>query len=241
MIRARAAVLTGILNGIDVETWNPDRDPYLPVSFTAKSMAGKAVAKRTVLEAFGLATDDAALARPLIGVVSRLVDQKGFDLVAQVASSLVDLDAGFVVLGSGESRYEQMWRVLAAHRPARIGAVLGFDERLAHLVEGGADLFLMPSRYEPCGLNQMYSLRYGTVPVVRATGGLVDSVQPWDPATRQRHRLPVRRVQRRGDAGGAARRAARLRGAGGVEAAAAERHEGGSLLGTLGARLREGV
>ena len=241
VIRARASVLTGILNGIDVETWSPDRDPYLPVSFTAKSIAGKAVAKRTVLEAFGLATDDAALARPLIGVVSRLVDQKGFDLVAQVASSLVDLDAGFVVLGSGESRYEHMWRVLAAHRPARIGAVLGFDERLAHLVEGGADLFLMPSRYEPCGLNQMYSLRYGTVPVVRATGGLVDSVQPWDPATDARHRLPVRRVQRRGDAGGAARCAARLRGAGGVEAAAAERHEGGSLLGTLGARLREGV
>jgi starch synthase len=136
-----------------------------------------------LLEAFGLASDEAALARPLVGVVSRLVDQKGFDLVAQAASSLVDLDAGFVVLGSGESRYEQMWRRLAAHRPARIGAVLGFDERLAHLVEGGADLFLMPSRYEPCGLNQMYSLRYGTVPVVRATGGLVDSVQPWDPAT----------------------------------------------------------
>jgi starch synthase len=185
VIRARAAALTGILNGIDVETWSPDRDPYLPASFTAKSLAGKTTAKRAVLEAFGLTADDAAMARPLIGVVSRLVDQKGFDLVAEVASQLADLDAGFVVLGSGEPRHEQLWRTLAAHQPARIGAVLGFDERLAHLIEGGADLFLMPSRYEPCGLNQMYSLRYGTVPIVRATGGLVDSVQPWDAATRR--------------------------------------------------------
>jgi len=182
VIRARAHVLTGILNGIDTDLWTPDRDPYLPASFTARSLGGKAAAKRAVLEAFGLAADAAAMARPLVGIVSRLVDQKGFDLVAQVASELADLDAGFVVLGSGDGRYEQMWRSLAAHRPWRIGAVIGFDERLAHLVEGGADLFLMPSRYEPCGLNQMYSLRYGTVPVVRATGGLVDSVQPWDGA-----------------------------------------------------------
>jgi starch synthase len=185
VIRARAHALSGILNGIDTDLWTPDRDPYLPASFTARSLAGKATAKRAVLEAFGLAADRAALARPLVGIVSRLVDQKGFDLVAQVASELADLDAGFVVLGSGDGRYEQMWRSLAAHRPSRIGAVIGFDERLAHLVEGGADLFLMPSRYEPCGLNQMYSLRYGTVPVVRATGGLVDSVQPWDPATKR--------------------------------------------------------
>ena len=185
VIRARAHALIGILNGIDVDIWSPERDPYLPASFSAKSLAGKRAAKRALLEAFGLATDPAALARPLVGVVSRLVDQKGFDLVAQVAFELADLDAGFVVLGSGEARYEQMWRALSGHRPGRIGAVLGFDERLAHLVEGGADLFLMPSRFEPCGLNQMYSLRYGTVPVVRATGGLVDSVQPWDPATRR--------------------------------------------------------
>ncbi len=184
VIRARAHVLTGILNGIDVDVWSPERDPYLPASFSPRAMGGKAAAKRAVLEAFGLAADDAAMARPLIGVVSRLVDQKGFDLVAQVASELADLDAGFVVVGSGDGRYEQMWRSLAAHRPSRIGAAIGFDERLAHLVEGGADLFLMPSRYEPCGLNQMYSLRYGTVPIVRATGGLVDSVAAWNAATR---------------------------------------------------------
>ena len=185
VIRSRADALTGILNGIDVDTWSPERDPYLPAAFSARSLAGKAAAKRAVLQAFGLPADDAAMARPLIGIVSRLVEQKGFDLVAQVPSELADLDAGFVVLGSGDTRYEHMWRTLATHRPSRIGAVIGFDERLAHLVEGGADIFLMPSRFEPCGLNQMYSLRYGTVPVVRATGGLVDSVQPWSSDTRQ--------------------------------------------------------
>ena len=110
MIRARADALTGILNGIDVDTWSPERDPYLPASFSARSLAGKAAAKRAVLQAFGLPADDAAMARPLIGMVSRLVEQKGFDLVAQVPSELADLDAGFVVLGSGDTRYEHMWR-----------------------------------------------------------------------------------------------------------------------------------
>jgi starch synthase len=120
-----------------------------------------------------------------VGIVSRLVDQKGFDLIARVARDLPDLDASFVVLGSGDTRHEQMWRALARYRPEQFGVSIGFDERLAHLIEGGADMFLMPSRFEPCGLNQLYSLRYGTVPIVRATGGLVDSVQPWDPATKR--------------------------------------------------------
>ncbi len=185
VMRARSAALTGILNGIDTDVWNPATDPLLPAPFTAKAMAGKIAAKRAVLEAFGLPVHEAAMARPLVGIVSRLVDQKGCDLVAQVAESLVDLEAGFVVLGSGDARYERLWRALATRRPDTVGVHIGFDERLAHLVEGGADLFLMPSRYEPCGLNQMYSQRYGTVPVVRATGGLVDSVTPWDPATRK--------------------------------------------------------
>ncbi len=185
VMRARAGALTGILNGIDTEVWNPAADPLLPAPFTAKALAGKALAKRAVLEAFGLPVSDDALARPLVGLVSRLVDQKGFDLIAQVAESLVEMGPAFVVLGSGEARYEQLFRFLAARRPDRVGLHIGFDERLAHLVEGGADLFLMPSRYEPSGLNQMYSQRYGTVPVVRATGGLVDSVTPWDPATRK--------------------------------------------------------
>ena len=185
VMRARRDVLTGILNGVDVDAWDPARDAHLPQPFTAKALAGKAAAKAAVLEAFGLPADAAGLARPLVGIVSRLVDQKGFDLVAQVADSLADLGPAFVVLGSGEARYEHMWRTLAARRPDRFGVRLGFDEHLAHLIEGGADMFLMPSRYEPCGLNQMYSLRYGTVPIVRATGGLVDSVVPWDAATRK--------------------------------------------------------
>jgi starch synthase len=116
-------------------------------------------------------------------LVSRLVDQKGFDLLAAVADELPRLDASFVLLGSGERRYEDLWRALASRYPDRIGARMGFDEPLAHLIEGGSDLFLMPSRFEPCGLNQMYSLRYATVPVVRATGGLVDTVRNYDPRT----------------------------------------------------------
>lgn len=185
VMRARREALSGILNGVDTDAWDPARDAYLPKPFTAKALGGKAAAKAAVLQAMGLPHDEAALARPLVGMVSRLADQKGFDLVAQVAESLLDLEATFVVLGSGERRYEDLWRALAARRPDRVAAHVGFDERLAHLIEGGADLFLMPSRFEPCGLNQMYSLRYGTVPVVRATGGLVDSVQPWDAATKK--------------------------------------------------------
>jgi starch synthase len=109
-------------------------------------------------------------------MVSRMVDQKGFDLIAALADDLPRLDAGFVVLGTGEPRYQELWTGLAARHPDRIGARIGFDERLAHLIEGGADMFLMPSRFEPCGLNQMYSLHYGTVPIVREVGGLADTV-----------------------------------------------------------------
>jgi starch synthase len=183
VIRRRASALTGILNGIDTDVWNPAADPLLPMAFTAKAPAGKALAKRAVLEAFGLPVTDEALARPLVGIVSRLVDQKGFDLVAQVADSLVEMGSAFVVLGSGDARYEQLWRALAAR--ARPGGRTSASTSAGAPRRSGADLFLMPSRYEPCGLNQMYSLRYGTVPVVRATGGLVDSVVPWDPATRK--------------------------------------------------------
>jgi starch synthase len=185
VMRARREVLSGILNGVDLDAWDPAHDAFLPQPFSATTLAGKAVAKAALLEAFGLPGGDDGLARPLGGIVSRLVVQKGFDLVAEVADALADLGPAFVVLGNGEARYEQMWRTLAARRPDRFGVRIGFDERLAHLIEGGADMFLMPSRYEPCGLNQMYSLRYGTVPIVRATGGLVDSVVPWDAATRR--------------------------------------------------------
>jgi starch synthase len=185
VMRARADALVGILNGIDAEEWNPANDPHLPTPYDRATLDGKRDAKRALLEAFGLATDDSTMARPVVGMVSRMVEQKGLDLIEASADSLMRLDATFTIVGSGVPRYEQMWRLLAAANKGRVGAMIGYDERRAHLVEGGADLFLMPSRFEPCGLNQMYSMRYGTVPVVRAVGGLVDTVRPYDDRTGQ--------------------------------------------------------
>ncbi len=183
ILRSRRADLIGILNGIDYDEWDPSRDPYLPVPYDASQLDGKDAAKRLVLKAFGLPAEDLDRRRPLVAMVSRLVDQKGFDVIAEIADELPTLGASFVLLGTGDRRYEEMWRVLAARHPDRIAARIGFDETLAHRIEGGADLFLMPSRFEPCGLNQMYSLRYGTVPVVRATGGLYDTVRNFEPST----------------------------------------------------------
>lgn len=180
ILRVRSADLVGILNGIDYDQWDPERDLNLPVPFSASKMAGKAAAKRRVLEAFGLSRSKDSRRRPLVAMISRLVDQKGFDLLDQIADALPALGASFVLLGSGEPRFETQWRGLADRHPGRIGVRIGFDDGLAHLIEGGADIFLMPSRFEPCGLNQMYSLRYGTVPVVRATGGLFDTVHDVD-------------------------------------------------------------
>jgi starch synthase len=187
ILRRRAGDLVGILNGIDTTRWNPAADEYVPAKFTADDLSGKQIAKRALLDAAGLtpgliaSTDARAMVRPLIGLVSRLTDQKGFDLIAASADELMSLDASWVMLGSGEPRYEDLWRALAARHPGRVAATIGFDERLAHLIEAGADIFLMPSRFEPCGLNQLYSLRYGTLPVVRATGGLKDTVEDAGP------------------------------------------------------------
>ncbi len=177
ILSQRRADLVGILNGIDTTVWNPAADPRLPAPFDAAHLDGKAASKRAVLARYGLPADGPALARPLIGMISRMVGQKGLDLIEAAADELALLDASFVVLGTGDPRYQDMWRTLAAEHPDRIGVRVGFDEGLAHLIEGGVDLFLMPSRFEPCGLNQMYSLRYGTVPVVRAVGGLADTVR----------------------------------------------------------------
>jgi len=182
ILRARRDDLSGILNGIDTNDWDPAHDPFLPTPFDAADLAGKQDAKVAVLHRYGLATDTAALERPLVGMVSRMVDQKGFDLIAARTDDLRRLDAAFVVLGTGEARYQNLWRALAAAHPDRIGAHIGFDESLAHLIEGGSDVFLMPSRFEPCGLNQMYSMRYGTVPVVHAVGGLADTVRDYQAA-----------------------------------------------------------
>jgi starch synthase len=181
VLRSRAGALAGVMNGIDTSVWDPARDPWLPAPYSAADLSGKARAKRALLERFGLPAGAQAMARPLIGMVSRLIDQKGFDLVAAAADDLARLDVSFAVVGTGEARYEDMWRDLAASHPGRIGVYIGFDEGRAHLVEGGADIFLMPSRFEPCGLNQMYSLRYGTVPVVRGVGGLADTVRDAGP------------------------------------------------------------
>jgi starch synthase len=183
VLAARRDRLVGILNGIDHDTWDPSRDSFLPAHYSARDLTGKRGCKRALLETSGLPADAGALARPLVGMVGRLTDQKGQDLIARAAEELMAVDATFVVVGTGEWRYEEMWTRLAARRPDRVSATVGFDERRAHLVEAGADMFLMPSRFEPCGLNQMYSLRYGTVPIVRATGGLADTVEDFDPAT----------------------------------------------------------
>lgn len=174
-LRRRAGDLVGIRNGIDTNRWNPETDEFAP-HFSATNLDGKREAKRALLEALGLDASAAALDRPLIGLISRLTDQKGFDLIEAALEPLMALDAGWVMLGSGEPHYEGQWRDLAASHPDRVGTTIGFDERLAHLLEAGSDMFLMPSRFEPCGLNQLYSFRYGTVPIVRATGGLRDTV-----------------------------------------------------------------
>jgi starch synthase len=183
ILRERAGKLVGIVNGIDYDEWDPARDAHLPQPYDVDRLDGKAASKRRVLEVFGFPVNETTLARPLIGMVSRLVDQKGFDLLQTVADELPRLGASFVLLGTGDRRYEDLWRGLARRFPDVMAAHIGFDEGLAHLIEGGADIFLMPSRFEPCGLNQMYSLRYGTVPLVRATGGLYDTVRNYDPAT----------------------------------------------------------
>jgi starch synthase len=185
VIRSRRDSLAGILNGIDHDDWNPAADPFLPAPFDADRLEGKAASKRALLERFGFTITDELLRRPVIGMVSRMVDQKGLDLISAVAADLTALDATFVIVGTGEPRYQDLWTSLSRWRPDKVRVFIGFDEQRAHLVEGGADIFLMPSRFEPCGLNQMYSLRYGTVPVVRAVGGLVDTVKPHNPRNGQ--------------------------------------------------------
>jgi starch synthase len=173
LLRYRSASLTGILNGIDDAQWNPASDPHLPVHYTSATLGDKSANKQALQRKMGLAVVDD---RPLFGVVSRLSGQKGLDLLLACADALVELPAQLVVLGSGDTALEKAFRELAARHPGRVAVHIGFDEGLAHLIEAGIDVFLMPSRFEPCGLNQMYSLRYGTPPVVRATGGLADTV-----------------------------------------------------------------
>ena len=181
LLRARRASLHGILNGIDTTTWDPETDRHLPDHYSARKLAGKQKCKLELLREMGL--PDEAVKRPLLGIISRFAYQKGFDILQQIAWELMGNDDVYLVaLGSGEADIEAMFGYLKQHYQDRVGLRIGFDDGLAHRIEAGADIFLMPSRYEPCGLNQMYSLRYGTAPVVRATGGLDDTVQGWPAA-----------------------------------------------------------
>jgi starch synthase len=180
VVRTRADHLIGILNGVDYSVWNPEVDTLIAARYSAKDLSGKQVCKRDLLAQFQLPEEN--LERPVIGIVSRFADQKGFDLVAQVADEIMQENLAIVALGSGEAKYERMFRELSERLPEKLAVKVAYDNTLAHKIEAGADMFLMPSRYEPCGLNQIYSLRYGTVPVVRATGGLDDTIEPFDPA-----------------------------------------------------------
>lgn len=173
ILRSRAHRLHGILNGIDTTVWNPATDGYLPMHYDADKLQGKSLNKQALQERCGLRADPRV---PLFGMVSRLTHQKGVDLVLDNLPWLVEQGAQAVVLGTGDAEWEQRLQTAAARHAGRVAVQLGFDEALAHLIEAGSDAYLMPSRFEPCGLNQMYSLAYGTVPVARATGGLADTI-----------------------------------------------------------------
>jgi starch synthase len=173
LLRHRSAQLSGILNGIDANVWNPATDPWLAATYDERRLAGKSLDKQALQTEMGLPPGPDV---PLLGMIGRLVEQKGFDILISTLGDLMHEDLQCVILGSGEPRHEEALREAAHAYPDRVAARIGFDEGLAHRIEAGADLFLMPSRFEPCGLNQMYSLRYGTVPVVRRTGGLNDTV-----------------------------------------------------------------
>ncbi len=183
ILRARQADLVGILNGIDYDRGGPAGDQRRPTPGDASDLEWKKAAKRLVLTTYGFPDAAAVQERPLVGMISPMVDQKGFDLLADLADELPRLDATFVLLGSGERRYEDFWLGMASRHPGMIGTRIGVDEQLSHVIQRGADLLMMPSRLEPAGLNQMHSLRYGTVPLVRATGGLFDTVRNFDPET----------------------------------------------------------
>jgi len=182
VLRERSSDLIGILNGIDPEEWSPAIDPHIAARYSPADLSGKAQCKEDLQQRFRLPVRAEV---PVLGVISRLAGQKGLDLLRDILEDLLGLDVQLVLLGSGEKALESAFLQAAAERPSKLGVKIGFDTPLSHQIEAGADLFLMPSRYEPCGLNQMYSLAYGTIPVVRATGGLDDTIDQFDSATGQ--------------------------------------------------------
>ncbi len=181
VLRLRSRDLHGILNGVDYSRWSPEADALLPAAYSARDMAGKEVCRRALAEAFGLEPPGGH--GMLLGFIGRLTDQKGVNLIAEAAPALAEAGHRLALLGTGDAVLERRLSYLAGRLPGRVGLKLAFSEEMAHLLQAGSDVMLMPSRFEPCGLNQMYALRYGTPPLVHATGGLKDTVTPFDPAT----------------------------------------------------------
>ncbi|OGW06670.1 MAG: starch synthase [Nitrospinae bacterium RIFCSPLOWO2_12_39_16] len=181
VLRKRKDDLYGVLNGIDYEEWNPATDKYIAAKYLKENLSGKWECKKDLLKIYGLKPSKEI---PVLSVISRLADQKGFNLVAEIVNELMELDIQFVLLGTGEEKYHKLFEEIGKKYPSKAGIKIGFDNALAHKIEAGADMFLMPSRYEPCGLNQLYSLKYGTIPIVRATGGLNDTVENYNPVTK---------------------------------------------------------
>jgi starch synthase len=181
VLRNRAATVTGILNGVDYDEWSPETDKFIVAKYSPQDLSAKLQCKKDLLNVFGITNGDIKV--PVIGIVSRFAAQKGFDLIAQIMDRLAREEMIMVVLGSGDKLFEDMFQRLNKQFPNKIAVKVAYDNAIAHKIEAGADMFLMPSRYEPCGLNQIYSLKYGTVPIVRATGGLDDTIEPWDART----------------------------------------------------------
>ena len=175
--------MTGILNGVDYHEWSPVTDKFIAAHYSPSDLSGKAQCKQDLLNAFGVTSANPKV--PVIGIVSRFAAQKGFDLIAQVMDRLAQEEMIVVALGAGDKEYEEMFSRLHKQYPQKIAVKVAYDNAIAHKIEAGSDMFLMPSRYEPCGLNQIYSLKYGTVPIVRATGGLDDTIDNWDPRSRK--------------------------------------------------------
>ncbi len=183
VLKERAQTVIGILNGVDYEEWNPETDRFIAAHYSADDLSGKQECKQDLLASFGLGNADPNL--PVIGIVSRFAAQKGFDLIGQIVDRLALEDVLLTVLGSGDKLYEEMFLRLCRRVPNKIAIRIAYDNGLAHKIEAGSDMFLVPSRYEPCGLSQIYSLKYGTVPIVRATGGLDDTIDLWDQRTKK--------------------------------------------------------
>jgi starch synthase len=181
VLHDRASTVAGILNGVDYDEWSPQADKFTIAKYSPEDLSGKAKCKQDLLNSFGMAGADPKL--PVIGIISRFASQKGFDLIAQIVDRLVREDLLMIGIGSGDKKYEEMFLRLNKQYPKKIAVKIAYDNALAHKIEAGSDMFLMPSQYEPCGLNQIYSLKYGTVPIVRATGGLDDTIESWDART----------------------------------------------------------